>query len=413
MAANNKHQLLKNFVAGVLGGLLVLIAGIAIMFQTGYLGPSRNGARDSDTAAPAENTPTTEDNTVVTNENKGSSNSNIATVFNSSKDAVVSVINLQKSHNDNPFFNNTDDNDNSEDGETGDLQTSSEGSGVIYKKDDDKAYIVTNNHVISGSDAVKVLLSDGTNIDAKVVGSDEWTDLAVLEIPSDNITTVAEFADSDEVKVGQVAIAIGSPLGLDYATSVTSGIISGVDRPVDVDIDGDGTVDWTSTVIQTDAAINPGNSGGALLNDAGQVVGINSMKISSATVEGMGFAIPSNEVVKIAAELEKDGEVKRPVLGVSMVNVNELSQSNLSQLNIPSDVKSGVIIGQVVSGSNAEKAGLKEYDIITKYNDTEVTDTVSLRKALYSSSIGDKVTLTIIRDGKEQTVDVTMDEAMS
>ena len=413
MATNNKNQLLKNFVAGVLGGLLVLIAGIAIMFQTGYIGPGSNGGRDSETSAPAENTPTTEDNTVVTSENKGSSNSNIATVFNNSKDAVVSVINLQKSHNDNPFFNNTGDNDNSESGETGDLQTSSEGSGVIYKKDDDKAYIVTNNHVISGSDAVKVLLSDGTNIDAKVVGSDEWTDLAVLEIPSDNITTVADFADSDEVKVGQVAIAIGSPLGLDYATSVTSGIISGVDRPVDVDIDGDGTVDWTSTVIQTDAAINPGNSGGALLNDAGQVVGINSMKISSGTVEGMGFAIPSNEVVKIAAELEKDGEVKRPVLGVSMVNVNELSQSNLSQFNIPSDVKSGVIIGQVVSGSNAEKAGLKEYDIITKYNDTEVTDTVSLRKALYSSSIGDKVTLTIIRDGKEQTVDVTMDEAMS
>ena len=151
-------------------------------------------------------------------------------------------------------------------------------------------------------------VADGTREKAELVGSDQWTDLAVIRIANTNVSTVAEFANSDEVEVGQTAIAIGSPLGSEFATSVTQGIVSATNRAVATDVDGDGQEDWVVTAIQTDAAINPGNSGGALINSAGQVIGINSMKISKSSVEGMGFAIPSNEVVSIIKQLETDGE---------------------------------------------------------------------------------------------------------
>ena len=251
--------------------------------------------------------------------------------------------------------------------ESSDLETSSEGSGVVYKVDGDTAYVVTNNHVIDGADAINIIMADGTQVEAEVVGSDPWTDLAVLEISSDVVTTVAEFGNSDSLKVGEPAIAIGSPLGSEYATTVTQGIISGLDRSVPVDIDGDGTSDWVANVIQTDAAINPGNSGGALLNAAGQVIGINSMKVSSDQVEGMGFAIPAGEVQTIIGELEANGEIVRPELGVSMVDLNRVSLDYQSQnLQLPDDVDGGVYVAEVSAGSAAEAAGLQADDVIVE-----------------------------------------------
>ena len=194
--------------------------------------------------------------------------------------------------------------------------STSEGSGVIYKKDGNTAFVVTNNHVISGADKVEVLLSSGKKVKASVVGHDSVSDLAVLKIDASNVKQVATFGNSDNISVGETALAIGSPLGSEYATSLTQGIISAKKRTIDV-TDSNGTSTGQATVIQTDAAINPGNSGGPLINLAGQVIGINSMKLSSTgsgtsssstSVEGMGFAIPSNEVVSIINQLVQNGK---------------------------------------------------------------------------------------------------------
>lgn len=320
--------------------------------------------------------------------------------------AVVSVINMQE-QNMNGFGGIFGASESSE--QESELQTAGEGSGVIYKTDGDSSYVVTNNHVIEGSDAIEVLLKDGTKVEAELVGADTWTDLAVLKMPSENVTTVAEFGDSDILNVGEPAIAIGSPLGTNYASSVTSGIISAKNRSVPTDIDGDGSVDWEMTAIQTDAAINPGNSGGALVNVAGQVIGINSMKISSDTVEGMGFAIPSNDVIDIIAELEANGEVVRPVLGISLLDLNQISeQQQESVLNLPEEVNSGVIVAQVQEGTAAQQGGMEQYDVITSFNGEEVSDTIELRQAIYATEVGQEVEIEVYRDGEPITINIVM-----
>lgn len=325
------------------------------------------------------------------------------------QDSVVSVINMTESVSTYDLFGFTSPNqETTEESET-ELETSSEGSGVVYKTDGDTAYVVTNNHVIDGADAVNILMSDGSQVEAEVVGTDPWTDLAVLSIPSDVVTTVAEFGDSDGLTVGEPAIAIGSPLGSEYASTVTQGIISGLDRSVPVDIDGDGATDWMANVLQTDAAINPGNSGGALLNAAGQVIGINSMKVSSDQVEGMGFAIPANEVQEIIGQLEAEGEVIRPEMGVSMVDLNRVSleyQSNT--LNLPEDVEEGIYIAEVATGSPAEAAGIQADDVIVEFAGEPVTDSASFRQALYSQESDASVEVSFYRDGELQTTTVQL-----
>lgn len=324
-------------------------------------------------------------------------------------DAVVSVINMQVIDPSSQWglFGGSGETTQSE----GQLETAGTGSGVIYKKKGDTAYLVTNNHVVKGSDAVEVLFKDGTKVEAKVVGTDLWTDLAVLSIPSEHATTIAEFGDSDALTVGEPAIAIGSPLGTNFASSVTSGIISAIGRTVPVDTNEDNTPDWEMTAIQTDAAINPGNSGGALVNVAGQVVGINSMKISSSTVEGIGFAIPSNDVVGIVNKLEEDGEVIRPVLGVSLVDLSMISQQQQeSVLKLPEDVQNGVVVAQVEQNSAAEEAGMQQYDVIVNFNGKEVSNTIELRKEIYSTQVGDEVKVEFYRQNEKQTVTVQMKE---
>ena len=325
------------------------------------------------------------------------------------QDAVVSVVNMTESVSTYDLFGFTSPTQGETTTESSELETSSEGSGVIYKVDGDTAYVVTNNHVIDGADAINIIMADGTQVEAEVVGSDPWTDLAVLEISSDVVTTVAEFRDSDSLKVGEPAIAIGSPLGSEYATTVTQGIISGLDRSVPVDIDGDGTSDWVANVIQTDAAINPGNSGGALLNAAGQVIGINSMKVSSDQVEGMGFAIPAGEVQTIIGELEANGEIVRPELGVSMVDLNRVSLDYQSQnLQLPDDVDGGVYIAEVVAGSGAEAAGLQADDVVVEFAGEAVTDSASLRQILYQQESDASVEVSFYRNGELQTTTVQL-----
>ena len=323
------------------------------------------------------------------------------------EDSVVSVINMKEQNLEG--FGGVFGSETADSSKESNLQTVGEGSGVIYKIDGDTAYVVTNNHVIENSDAIEILLKDGTKVKAKVIGSDVWTDLAVLSISSDNVKKAANFGDSDSIKVGEPAIAIGSPLGTNFASSVTQGIVSAKNRTVETDIDGDNVVDWEMTVIQTDAAINPGNSGGALINIAGQVIGINSMKISADTVEGLGFAIPSNDVVDIINQLEKEGTVVRPVLGISLLDISQISeQQQESVLKLPKDIVAGVVVGQVQPGSAAEKAGLQKYDVIVKFNGEKVKNTISLRKGIYKSELGEEVEIEYYRNGKLEKTTVTM-----
>ena len=334
------------------------------------------------------------------------------------KDAVVSVVNYQTNSNNldsilggnskNKFNNNS----NSNNFNSGDLKTASTGSGVIYKKTGNTAYVVTNNHVVKGAKKLAVVLSDGTNVNAEVVGTDVWTDLAVLKINGDNVTTTMDFANSDDIAVGETAFAIGSPLDLSFSNTVTKGIVSAVNRQIPMDVDGDGTVDWNQTVIQTDAAINPGNSGGALINNEGKLIGINESKIAKATsnvsAEGIGFGIPSNEVKLITEQLEKSGKVVRPAMGVQLVSVNTIANDTVkSQLKY--EGKQGVVVRSVESGTPAAKAGLEKYDVITKLNDTEVKDVAAVRKFLFEKAkIGDTVKVTYYREGKEKTAEIVV-----
>lgn len=335
----------------------------------------------------------------------------MTSAYNKVKGAVVSVINLKKNSTRKSnsiydlFGGSDDDSSSSSSSSTTKYTTYSEGSGVIYLKSNGKGYIVTNNHVISGSDKVQVVLASGKTVDAKVVGKDSTSDLAVLSIDAKYVTQTASFGDSKSLITGQTVIAVGSPMGSEYASSVTQGIISAPSRTIT-------TSSNQQTVIQTDAAINPGNSGGPLVNSAGQVIGINSMKLSQSTdgtsVEGMGFAIPSNEVVTIINQLVKNGKVTRPQLGIKVISLSELSSAYKEQLGIKTNLKSGIYVASVTKNSAASAAGMKSGDIITKVDGTSVSDVVSLHEILYKHKIGDKVTVTVDRNGKTVNLDVTL-----
>lgn len=384
----------NGFIGGILGGAVAVAGGVGIMAVTN----PANQATTPATQASQTQVETTKTSTAA----QGSTD--ITKVVAEVKNAVVSVINKQSTSR------------NSLSGtqqSSGELATASEGSGVIYKNADGYAYIVTNYHVIANSQELEVLLADGTRSKAEIVGSDQWTDLAVIRIANTNVTTVAEFANSDDVQVGQTAIAIGSPLGSEFATSVTQGIVSATNRSVATDVDGDGQEDWVVTAIQTDAAINPGNSGGALINSAGQVIGINSMKISKSSVEGMGFAIPSNEVVSIIKQLEENGKITRPALGISMVNLTSVNARVVQQLNLPSDVKGGVVIAEVASKGSAKAAGLQAYDVIVEMDGQKIEGIQNLRKVLYSHKVGDKLEVTYYRNGQKQTTTISLTETNS
>ncbi|WP_391205976.1 S1C family serine protease [Psychrobacillus sp. L4] len=287
-------------------------------------------------------------------------------------------------------------------------QEAGTGSGVIYKKEGGKAYVITNNHVVEGAKSLEVTLVDGTKVEAKLVGTDIWTDLAVLEIDAKGVDSVITFGDSDALKQGETVIAIGNPLGLDFYGSVTTGVVSGKDRAIPVDINGDGVVDWQAEVLQTDAAINPGNSGGALINLAGQLVGINSMKISEAAVEGIGLAIPVNSAIPIIEDLERNGKVNRPSMGITLVDVTNVPAIHQKDtLKLPAEVTTGVVVNEVVPNSPAAKAGMKTYDVIVEMDGEKIENTIELRKHLYNEKeIGDELKVKVYREGK--VVDLTL-----
>lgn len=367
------------FVVGFLGGIL----GTFLTIQTSHSSTSNTESKQVHSTT----VKTAYKNTTSTSE-----------AVDKVKNAVVSVITYSDSSNQGLF----------EKEENSDSQISSEGSGVIYKKEGKYAYLVTNTHVINGAKKVDILLADGNKVPGEVVGSDVYSDIAVVRISADKAKAVAEFGDSNKLTVGETAIAIGSPLGTDYANSVTQGIISSQGRNVKLKADNGQNI--STRALQTDAAINPGNSGGPLINIQGQVIGITSSKISNngqTSVEGMGFAIPANDVVNIIKQLEEKGKVVRPALGIQMMDLSNLSTSDLSQLKLPEKISGGVLVRSTLENMPASDK-LQRYDVITKIDDTDIESTADLQSALYSHQINDTIKVTFYRDGKQQTTSIKL-----
>ena len=367
------------FVVGFLGGIL----GTFLTLQTSHFSTSNTESKQVHSTT----VKTAYKNTTSTSE-----------AVDKVKNAVVSVITYSDSSNQGLF----------EKEENSDSQISSEGSGVIYKKEGKYAYLVTNTHVINGAKKVDILLADGNKVPGEVVGSDVYSDIAVVRISADKAKAVAEFGDSNQLTVGETAIAIGSPLGTDYANSVTQGIISSQGRNVNLKADNGQNI--STRALQTDAAINPGNSGGPLINIQGQVIGITSSKISNngqTSVEGMGFAIPANDVVNIIKQLEEKGKVVRPALGIQMMDLSNLSTSDLSQLKLPEKISGGVLVRSTLENMPASDK-LQRYDVITKIDDTDIESTADLQSALYSHQINDTIKVTFYRDGKQQTTSIKL-----
>ena len=325
---------------------------------------------------------------------------NVMEAVEKSKHSVVGV-----SHEDSDISSKTESSQKEKE------ENSGVGSGVVYKVDDNKAYIVTNAHVVSSDKKPIITTANGKKYDGKVLGTYHWSDIAVLSVPieKDDKFKSIKFEDSDNLILGETAIVIGSPLGAEFQNSISTGVVSGLNRKVPVDFNGDDEYDWEIKAIQTDAAVNPGNSGGPILDSQGNLIGIVSLKIDMPNVEGMAFAIPSNEATDYINTLEKDGEIKRPELGIMAQNYTKLSSNEKSQITLPDKYKSGMAITGVTKDGNADKAGIKFNDVIVGIDDTKIENNLEFRKELYNNhKIGEKVDLKLIRDGKETTKTLTL-----
>ncbi|SDJ05218.1 S1C family serine protease [Alteribacillus bidgolensis] len=382
---NNQNK--KAGITGLIGAVIGAAAvGITMPFvnSEGLLSTASSNSQEQSSEAEMEVKEMTSESVEVS--------SGVTSAVEQVSDAVVGIFNLQQS---------------------GGMEPQGSGSGVIYKKEGDTAYIVTNHHVVQESNEIEVGLANEERVEAEVVGSDPLTDLAVLSIDAEHVDTVAEFGNSKTLSAGEPAIAIGNPLGSNLDGTVTQGIISAVDRSIPVDLNGDEQIDWNADVLQTDAAINPGNSGGALINIKGQVIGINSMKIAQSAVEGIGFATPSNVVIPVLEDLEETGQVARPQLGVTIGSLDQIPSVQWEKtLKLPKDVEEGVFVNSVASGSPAEKAGLQQYDVITAINDENITDGNALRNILYKEvEVGETIKITFYRNGEQQTTELTLGES--
>ena len=388
----NKPKKGKSHVfTGLVSGMVASLVTSSVFVFGGEISEKEGVDETSQTAA-VEQTVTPQKLSTSTDSNQR------ADMVETASKSIVGVVNFQETKSRYPFQQQSTESETVESGT---------GSGVIYKKDNGKAYIITNNHVIEGAKEVEISLYDGKKATAEVVGADALTDLAVLTIEDSVAPEAVDFGDSDSIRPGEEVLAIGNPLGLDFSRSVTQGIVSATGRAISVDT-SDG--EWELDVLQTDAAINPGNSGGALINTAGEVIGINSLKISESGVEGLGFAIPSNDVIPIVTELIEKGKVTRPYLGVSLTNTEELPQYYLQEM--PEAAKAGVMVTSVEQGSSASDGGIQEQDIIVAIDGTEVSTAAEMRKQLYKDKkIGDKVVFKVYRGTKEKTVTVTLKSA--
>ncbi len=288
----------------------------------------------------------------------------------------------------------------------------SSGTGFVFNVENKKAYILTNEHVVSSHDTIKVTLTNDKTIEAKVEGTDVTEDIAVLSISEKEIIQIAQIGKVENIRVGDTVFAVGAPLDSVYSWTVTRGIVSGKDRLVEVSLTNSKTADYVMKVIQTDAAINSGNSGGPLCNANGEVIGITSLKLVSSGVEGMGFAIPIDKAVETANSILK-GEIKdQPYLGIVMLNVTDASYyKTYYDIIKESNVTSGVFLTEVEKNKAAFKAGIKAHDIIVKINDESIKSISFFKYSLYQYKVGDKIDITVIRDGKEKVITVTIGSA--
>lgn len=279
----------------------------------------------------------------------------------------------------------------------------STGTGFVYGKDDKYGYVLTNAHVVSGATNIQGMLSNNSTTALTLLGSDTYTDLAVLRMDIKDVLQVASIGDSKNTAIGNTVFTVGSPMGATYAGTVTKGILSGKDRLIETSASSNGLTSesYIVKVLQTDAAISPGNSGGPLVNLAGDVIGINSLKLVDEQVEGMGFAIPIEDAMNYVDSLEKGKAIQRPVVGVQILDLTNKYALYRYGINVDSSVKSGVILVKVNTGYPASNGGLKEGDIVTKIDGNDITTVSEFKYELYKHNIGDTIEVTYYRDGKE------------
>lgn len=291
-------------------------------------------------------------------------------------------------------------------------EAASTGTGFVYEKDDKYGYVLTNAHVVSGGTNVQGMLSNNEKVKLTILGTDTYTDIAVLRMDAKDVLKVASIGTSKNTKIGNTVFTVGSPLGSSYAGTVTKGILSGKDRLIETSASTNGlsSESYTVKVLQTDAAISPGNSGGPLVNLAGDVIGITSLKLVDEKVEGMGFAIPIEDVLTYVDTLEKKEKIKRPVLGVQILDMTNKYLLYRYNIQIDSKVTNGIILMGIEDGYPAASVGLKKGDIITKVNGEDVTTSSGFKYELYKYSVGDEIELTYYRDGKENKVKVKLDK---
>ncbi|TDM21358.1 trypsin-like serine protease [Macrococcoides canis] len=365
---------LKMVLAGVVGSALTL--GVTEL-------PDYFSHDETETISPV----------TVDNSTASKSTSNLSQMLEQVSPAIVGVINMQQAPS--SIYDILSGNQST------DITPAGTGSGVIYQVDGNNTYIVTNNHVVEGAKELKVKLSNGKTIDAELMGTDALTDIAVLKITGDLEIKPVAFADSSKIRIGEPVYAIGNPLGLELAGTVTEGIVSSKERTMEVETSaGNASV----KVIQTDAAINPGNSGGALINTNGQLIGINSMKISANQVEGIGFAIPSNDTKTIIEQLVKNGKVERPYMGLGLVGISDVPDEYLKELKITQ--KKGVVVAQTDSISREK---FNKGDVITAIDGHNVESDSEVRNYIYTHhKAGDSVTFTVYREDKKTEVTMTL-----
>lgn len=289
----------------------------------------------------------------------------------------------------------------------------SSGTGFVYEKDDKYGYVLTNAHVVSGAKTVQGILSNNNAITLTVLGYDSYTDLAVLRMDAKDVLQVVSIGKSENIKVGNSVFTVGSPLGSAYAGTVTKGILSGKDRLIETSSSNANSLTTESyivKVLQTDAAISPGNSGGPLVNLAGDVIGITSLKLVDTQVEGMGFAIPIEDAMNYVDTLAQGKEIQRPIIGVQLLDLTNKYALYRYGINVDSSIKSGVILVKVNDGYPASNGGLKDGDIITKVDGEKVTTVSEFKYQLYRHKIGDEIEVTYYRNGKENKTTMKLDK---
>ena len=279
----------------------------------------------------------------------------------------------------------------------------STGSGFAYKKDSKYGYIITNAHVISNATSVTITNSKDETFEAKILGSDVYADIAVLSTAAENVSKLVETGDSSKIELGDTIFTVGSPLGSKYFGTVTKGIIAGKNRLI-------GSSSIMLEAIQIDAAINEGNSGGPLLNINGEVIGVNSMKIASDTIEGMGFAIPINTVMSYVERLEKGETIDRPVFGVTVSDIDNTWQLYRYGIIVDESVEYGAVLVSIEKGYPAMAAGLEKGDIIIEIDGTKIEDSSYFRYALYKYQVGDTIKVKYYRNNRIHETQVLLNK---